>query len=148
MGEAESATVIFRKSSRQLQRRRLRDFANELARQLGNGRPFTCLLTSDREIQELNRRFLGRDYPTDVLAFPGDDDQYLGDLAISLDRAREQAAALGHSLEDEIKILMLHGLLHLLGMDHETDRGQMARAEKRWRQRLGLPSSLIERRRR
>jgi probable rRNA maturation factor len=60
-------------------------------------------------------------------------------------RARTQARGFGHSTEDEIRILMLHGILHLTGLDHETDAGRMARAEKRWRRRLGLPASLIER---
>ena len=69
----------------------------------------------------------------------------LGDIAMSLARAREQACRLGHSTEDEIRILMLHGVLHLLGMDHETDGGRMARAERRWQTRLGLPGGLIER---
>jgi probable rRNA maturation factor len=66
-------------------------------------------------------------------------------MAISLDRAAAQAAELGHSLEDELCILMLHGLLHLCGMDHEADSGEMLRAEMRWRKRLGLPAGLIER---
>jgi probable rRNA maturation factor len=69
----------------------------------------------------------------------------LGDIAISAARARAQARDFGHSTEDEIRILMLHGVLHLLGMDHETDAGVMARAEKRWRARLGLPNGLIDR---
>jgi len=69
----------------------------------------------------------------------------LGDLAISLDRAAEQAALLGHSVEEEVRILILHGMLHLAGLDHETDRGEMARTETRWRKRLGLPLGLIER---
>jgi probable rRNA maturation factor len=69
----------------------------------------------------------------------------LGDLAISAARARAQAREFGHSTEDEVRLLMLHGVLHLLGMDHETDRGQMARAEKRWRKALGLANGLIER---
>ena len=69
----------------------------------------------------------------------------LGDIAISLPRARAQAREFRHSTEREIQILMLHGLLHLLGLDHETDRGRMARVEKRWRARLGLPNGLIER---
>jgi len=68
-----------------------------------------------------------------------------GDIAISLPRARAQAKRLGHSAEQEIRILMLHGLLHLLGQDHESDGGRMARAEKDWRARLGLPAGLIER---
>jgi probable rRNA maturation factor len=67
------------------------------------------------------------------------------DIAISFDRAAAQAAELGHGVQDEVRILMLHGLLHLSGMDHDTDRGAMARAEIGWRKRLGLPSGLIER---
>jgi probable rRNA maturation factor len=70
---------------------------------------------------------------------------HLGDIAISFPRARAQARAFGHSAGQEIQILMLHGLLHLLGMDHTADGGRMARAEKRWRARLGLPTGLIER---
>jgi probable rRNA maturation factor len=69
----------------------------------------------------------------------------LGDIAISLPRARAQARQFGHSTESEIRILMLHGVLHLVGMDHAADAGRMARAEKRWRLRLGLPDGLIER---
>jgi probable rRNA maturation factor len=68
-----------------------------------------------------------------------------GEMAISLDRAAAQAAALGHSVEEELRILMLHGLLHLAGMDHEADTGQMARAEARLRKRLQLPPGLMER---
>ena len=98
-----------------------------------------CLITSDAELRRLNHKFRGKDYPTDVLSFPPDD------IAISFDRAAAQAAELGHGVEDELRVLMLHGLLHLAGMDHETDRGAMARAEIRWRKRLGLPSGLIER---
>jgi probable rRNA maturation factor len=90
-------------------------------------------------LRRLNRQFRGLDYPTDVLSFPAAAPAArLGDLAISLGRARAQAREFGHDIEHEVEILMLHGLLHLLGFDHETDRGQMARAEKRWRTRLGL----------
>lgn len=70
---------------------------------------------------------------------------FLGELAISKERAAAQAREHGHSIEQEIQILMLHGVLHLLGMNHERDGGQMARAETAWRERLGLPAGLIER---
>ena len=70
---------------------------------------------------------------------------FLGDIAISLGRARAQAREFGHAIEQEVQILMLHGVLHLVGHDHETDAGAMARAEKRWRAKLGLPNGLIER---
>jgi len=69
----------------------------------------------------------------------------LGEIAISFERAKEQAGEFGHSVIQEIEILMLHGLLHLLGMDHEADRGQMSRSERKWRASLGLPAGLIER---
>ena len=70
---------------------------------------------------------------------------FLGDIAISLRRARAQAREFGHTIEQEVQILMLHGVLHLVGHDHETDSGAMARAEKRWRAKLGLANGLIER---
>jgi probable rRNA maturation factor len=69
----------------------------------------------------------------------------LGEIAISVDRAKEQAAEFGHTIDEEIRVLMLHGLLHLLGMDHERDRGRMRREETRWRKELDLPVGLIER---
>jgi probable rRNA maturation factor len=79
------------------------------------------------------------------LSFPADGDAGLGDMAISAARAAAQAREYGHSRLDEIRILMLHGLLHLKGMDHQTDGGAMARAESRWRRKLGLPAGLIAR---
>ena len=103
------------------------------------------MITDDRELARLNRLFLGKDYPTDVLSFPSAGPGPIGELAISVDRAREQAEEHGHEASDEIRILMLHGVLHLLGMDHDHDRGAMGRAEKRWRQEFGLPAGLIER---
>jgi probable rRNA maturation factor len=81
-----------------------------------------------------------------VLSFPSaGSDAFLGEIAISFARAKQQAAEHSHSVTQEIEILMLHGVLHLLGMDHEADRGQMARAERKWRETLGLPAGLIER---
>ena len=108
------------------------------------GREFHCMITGDKESQELNRRFRRRNYPTDVLSFPLPEGAG-GELAISLARARAQAREFGHIAEDEICILMLHGALHLAGMDHEKDSGDMARAEARWRKKLQLPVGLIAR---
>ncbi len=115
----------------------------------------SVLLTSDERIRELNREFRGKNVPTDVLSFPavawefeagnGHKAKSAGDLAISLETAARQAESLGHSLATEVKILILHGGLHLAGFDHETDDGEMARKEKRLRRQLGLPSGLIER---
>jgi probable rRNA maturation factor len=112
---------------------------------VAGGRAFQCLVTDDRELRKLNRQFLGKDYPTDVLSFPEPGSGAIGELAISAQRAKAQAEEFGHPVVEEIRILMLHGVLHLLGMDHERDRGRMARAESLWRRKLGLPNSLIER---
>ena len=119
------------------------DFARDLSRAATAGRPFDCLITGDAELHRLNRTFLGNDYPTDVHSFPNGD--ALGEIAISAERAAAQAHSFGHSLLDEIRILMLQGLLHLSGMDHEKDRGEMARAEAHWRSKFGLPQNLIAR---
>jgi probable rRNA maturation factor len=100
------------------------------------------LLTSDRKIRDLNRRFRRKDKITDVLSFPSTSG---GDIAISVPVAKASARELGHELSDEIKILILHGALHLKGHDHETDNGTMARVEQRLRKKLKLPLALTER---
>jgi probable rRNA maturation factor len=124
----------------------VREFARRLQAEVAGGGAFDCLIASDAELRRLNREYRRKDYATDVLSFPAaDPGLFLGDLAISWDRAREQAREFGHSADDELRILMLHGVLHLLGYDHEIDGGRMARAEKRWRAKLGLPVGLIER---
>jgi probable rRNA maturation factor len=102
----------------------------------------TVLLTTDLTIRRLNREFRGQNKATDVLSFPADG---LGDLAISVHTALRQAVEQGHSLSIEVKVLILHGLLHLAGYDHEADTGQMDRRERLLRARLGLPQGLIER---
>jgi probable rRNA maturation factor len=132
--------------SRRVDREELRGFLAELTRRVARGRTITCLIANDAEVRRLNRQFRGKNQATDVLSFPPANPNGLaGDIAISIDRARIQAAERGHSLADELRILMLHGALHLAGMDHESDSGEMARAESRWRKRLGLPDGLIER---
>lgn len=148
MSDPGSSTSILLtlRCPRGLDRKLLRAFAEQLQEELAGNMDFSFLLTDDRELRRLNHQFLKKDYATDVLSFPGEDPrEFLGEIAISVQRAAEQAAAFGHSTEDEIRILMLHGVLHLLGMDHETDDGKMASAEKSWRNILGLPSGLIER---
>ena len=119
----------------------------------------SVLLTTDSAIRRLNRTFRGKNKPTDVLSFPALKLSQVsearpgapahqvvgGDLAISVETARRQAAEQGHSLAVEVKVLMLHGLLHLAGYDHENDHGKMERRERVLRERLGLPSGLIER---
>jgi probable rRNA maturation factor len=134
------------RTSRRLPRKELSGFLDELTRRVVRGRTITCLIANDAEVRRLNRFFRGQDHATDVLSFPPAKPARLaGDIAISIDRARVQAAQQGHSLADELRILMLHGALHLAGMDHESDSGEMARAERRWRKKLGLPDGLIER---
>jgi probable rRNA maturation factor len=105
------------------------------------------LLTSDAEIKRLNQAFRGKNKPTDILSFPASDEaeNIAGDLAISLETAVRQAAEHSHPLQAELKILILHGLLHLAGEDHETDSGEMAARELTLRRQLGLREGLIER---
>ncbi len=127
----------------------------------------TIALVSDRALRRLNRIFRGIDRPTDVLSFPSERLHVtgrarrrkdaglrpeilrglrpLGDIAIATGVARRQAREQGHSLQTELRVLALHGILHLLGYDHEADRGRMQRVEERLRRRAGLPSGLIAR---
>ena len=107
----------------------------------------TVLLTTDIGIRKLNRRFRNKNSPTDVLSFPVEDPSHeiAGDLAISVETAHRQAEEHGHKLSIELRILMLHGLLHLAGYDHQADTGQMARKEAKLRAGLKLPHGLIQR---
>ena len=120
----------------------------------------TIALVSDTAMRRLNRQFLGHDYATDVLSFPVDagpegspgpggrgrtPQSSLGELAIALGVTARQSRAQGHPVGVELRILALHGLLHLLGYDHETDQGEMGRVEERLRRRAGLPVGLIRR---
>jgi len=113
------------------------------------------LLADDATLKRLNKTFRGKNKATDVLSFPAgpstvffgepDAPELAGDLAISLETAARQAGRFGHTLLEEVKILLLHGLLHLAGFDHETDSGEMAAREAELRALLDLPSSLIAR---
>jgi probable rRNA maturation factor len=133
------------------EKRQLSTFLKSLSARIADGRKFTCLIADDRELLRLNSTFLGNEYPTDVLSFPSQAgsaaaaDAELGEIAISIERAAAQAREFGHAAFDEIRILMLHGLLHLTGLDHEKDRGEMALAEQRWRAEFHLPQTLIAR---
>lgn len=101
------------------------------------GASATIAFVRDRLIQKLNRDYLGKDRPTDVLSFPsGDRGSYLGDVVISTDAALRQSKRARHSLRREIDELIIHGILHLCGYDHEADDGQMDRLELRLRERL------------
>jgi probable rRNA maturation factor len=110
------------------------------------------LVTSSGEMRSLNDRFRGKGKPTDVLSFPSDSSSNLvrvmsfaGEIAISADIALDNARNLGHPAAAEVKVLVLHGILHLAGFDHERDNGKMARKEASLRRALRLPSSLTER---
>lgn len=106
-------------------------------------------IVSDARVRALNRQYRRIDRPTDVLSFPGSSpavESFLGDIVIARGVARRQARAAGHSEATEMKVLALHGLLHLLGYDHERDNGAMARLERKLRRRGGLREGLIERR--
>ena len=113
------------------------------------------LLADDATLKRLNKAFRGKNVATDVLSFPaavttvffGDpnEPELAGDLAISLEMAARHAKRFGHSLRDEVRVLLLHGLLHLAGFDHEVDAGEMAAREFELRQKLKLPTSLIAR---
>jgi probable rRNA maturation factor len=129
------------------QRASLRAFLLRAARSVPLYGEVSVLVTSDGEIRRLNRAFRHKNRPTDVLSFPAADFQHVhaGDLAISIDTAARQASAQGHSLETELRILLLHGLLHLAGYDHEADRGEMAAREESLRRRFRLPGSLTGR---
>lgn len=109
----------------------------------------SVLIADSRRLQALNREFRRKNKATDVLSFPrgnGKDGKLAGgDIAISADIARANAARLGHSALNEFKVLVLHGMLHLAGYDHERDKGEMRRKESRLRKELKLPDSLIER---
>jgi len=105
----------------------------------------TVAFVSDRRMRELNRRWRGKRGTTDVLSFPAEQDELerragatLGDIVVSVEQAARQAAEHGLTFENEVEQLILHGLLHLCGHDHETDGGQMNRLELRLRRRLGI----------
>ena len=129
----------------------LAKFVTRARRATGLRGAVSVLVTSSRELQKLNHRFRGKNKPTDVLSFPpmpGLMQDFAGDVAISAEIAAQNALRLGHTAAEEIRILALHGLLHLAGYDHECDDGEMERKEGRLRKSLGLPLGLIERGRR
>jgi probable rRNA maturation factor len=140
--------IVIRKPVAGLSAVALTRFVARAQRSTGLRGSVDVLLAGNRDLRALNRRFRRKNQPTDVLSFPAADgprDGFAGDIAISVDIARQNARRLGHTTAEEIKILCLHGLLHLAGFDHERDQGQMARKELRLRRRLGLVVGLTER---
>jgi probable rRNA maturation factor len=147
--------ILNRQRTARLARRPLELFLRRVWDELGlEGTEVTICLVSDAEIERMNAAFRGKRGPTDVLSFPATEERwalrsnrgrrcpienrYLGDIAISPATAGRNAKTYGRTLGNEIRILMLHGVLHLLGYDHETDRGKMDRLERKLRVRLGL----------
>jgi probable rRNA maturation factor len=134
--------VIFETAVKGVSAARIERFARQAQKLAKIAGEVDVLISGNQRLQELNRRFRRKNKPTDVLSFPRPTG---GDIAISAEIARENAARFGHATADELNILVLHGMLHLAGYDHESDNGQMARTEARLRARLKLPASLIDR---
>ncbi len=129
--------LIDRQRSRRVGGRRLVRVLHGAARALRVGGEVALLLTGDRRVRSLNARYRGKNKPTDVLSFPGPGgDAGLGDIVISVETAERNAKGLGRTLPQELDVLALHGFLHVLGYDHETDDGTMDRLERRLRRRL------------
>ncbi len=144
------AVIRMEDQSKEVSAATLSAFLRRAQRSVGLSGRVHVLITANEQMRKLNRRFRGKNKPTDVLSFPASaevqsPESHAGDLAISLEIARANAKQLGHSVEDEIKVLLLHGVLHLAGHDHESDKGEMAALEERLRTKLHLPAALIAR---
>jgi len=137
--------IVLDRKTRGVSTRALSLFAAKARRAIGLDGEVNVRITSSAELQSLNRRFRRKSEATDVLSFPSMVRGLAGDIAVSTDMALANANELGHSLEIELKILILHGLLHLAGHDHETDHGDMGTREADLQRRLKLPTGLIER---
>ncbi|MDQ3256957.1 MAG: rRNA maturation RNase YbeY [Acidobacteriota bacterium] len=138
--------VVNRQRKMPLDGERWRAFATKALKVApADGAGVTIAFVSDRAMRELNRRWRGKRGTTDVLSFPAEQDEFekleglsLGDVVISAEQAARQAAEHDLDFENEVAQLILHGLLHLCGYDHETDDGEMNRLELRFRRRLGI----------
>jgi probable rRNA maturation factor len=138
--------IVNRQRRRRINSKQWREFGERALRAVGSARrDATIVFVSDRSIRELNRRYRGRNQATDVLSFPtkaepfeAENRKHLGDVVISVQRAATQAQENELSFSSEVEQLILHGLLHLCGYDHETDNGQMNRLELKLRKRLGI----------
>jgi probable rRNA maturation factor len=138
-GKADGLGVVLlnRQRRQRVSPARLRRVLSGAAEALRVSGEMSLVLAGDRLLRRLNRDYRGKDRPTDVLSFPGDGGEAgLGDVVISVETAGRNARRLGRSLLQELDVLALHGLLHVLGHDHETDDGTMDRLERRLRTRL------------
>jgi probable rRNA maturation factor len=132
-------TVAISGSVPRLTQRDIATFARRVLRAVDvDPEELSIAFVGDESMRELNRKFRHKNKTTDVLTFPGDDSTHLGDIVISVDQARRQAADEKHSLATEVRYLVLHGILHSLGYDHETDNGEMNALETSLRARVGL----------
>src|SRR2546423_1683921 len=139
--------IVFEKKIPGSGSRGLDSFVLKASHAAGLSGAVSVLITGNSSMRGLNARFRGKNRPTDVLSFPAaaSANGFVGDIAVSLDVAVASARLLGHSVADEIRILILHGILHLAGYDHESDQGEMAKEEIVLRRRFALPTGLIER---
>ncbi len=129
--------VLNRQRKIKINRKPLLELEKKLKEEFSENRDFSVVIVSDKKISQLNETYRGKKGPTDVLSFEAGQDDYLGDIIISAETAERQARQMGHSLEKELKILMIHGFLHLLGYDHERDHGEMRELEKKlWKKLL------------
>jgi len=144
--KAESA-ILFEASARGLNSKSLLTFVNSACRAAGLRGSVSVLISNSLRLRDLNFRHRAKNAATDVLSFPSGElgNGFAGDIVISHDIAAANAHALGHSLSEEIRILILHGILHLAGYDHENDHGEMEQKEAVLRNKMGLPTGLIER---
>ena len=129
--------MLDRQRRRRVRPERLRRVLRSAADALGVSGEVALVLTGDRAMRSLNARYRGQDRPTDVLSFPGEPGREgLGDIVVSVQTAERNARRLGRTLLQELDVLALHGFLHVLGYDHETDDGTMERLERRLRRKL------------
>ena len=140
MGRASTdveVVLVNRQRRRRVPAARLRRLIRDAGRALRVSGEVALVLTNDAPVRRLNARYRHQDKPTDVLSFPGPGGEGgMGDIVISLDTAARNAPRFGRTLAQELDVLALHGFLHVLGYDHETDDGTMDRIEKRLRRRL------------
>ena len=138
--------IVNRQRTHALKIESWRDFAEQALKAIARATPnATIVFVSDAAIKKLNQQFRGKNYATDVLSFPTqaenfetENQSHLGEVVISLERAAAQAKANGLTLRNEVQQLILHGLLHLCGYDHESDDGEMNRLELKLRKKLGI----------
>jgi probable rRNA maturation factor len=140
-------TILLKRPVIGLSQRALTEFVEKACRAAKLKGSVSVMVTSSREMRALNSRFRGKNHATDVLSFPPTalGNGFAGDIAVSFDIAARNAQSLGHSVGQEVRILVLHGILHLAGYDHEGDSGEMAERERQLRRRFQLPTGLIER---